>query len=387
MSGATTAPAPTSAPRDPAEDQRLDEEARRNAQQQLDDNPRLNAMDAIAARNDAVIDDQLAAEGLSASVTVGDQGHPPAAPPPPPPAPAAPAPSAAPAPGPAPAPSPTPAPAPGIYSKVAEVVGNEPVPLDQLDQLRVTVRIDGEDRVMTVHDLRRSTQLDGAAQKRLQQANELLEKARTAASAAPSGAPASPAPPPVGVEARTSTGDIPSAKPTAAVKDLVQALLVGDEARAEELLAPILTGSQQAPQIDTARIASQAAAQVKQQLSVDDANAKFRSEFQDIVGDPHLASVADELFEEVMAEEPHKPYDQALEEAGKRTRAWMASKGLGSAAPAPTPAPTPRDKKLDRKSQIDEVSGLNARGAGPAEERIPTASETIAEMRGQRGLS
>ena len=172
----------------PEEQKRLDDEAR--ARQDVSQNPRMQAMAAIEAENERRIHDQLVAEGLDPGFKPGEQGRTTATEEDPPietaPRPT-PAPTAAPTP-PAPAPASTPAPAPKGKSMSPDLLarlGSEPIPFEDLDQIKVRVKVDGEEREMTLHDVRRSTQLDGAAQKRLQQANELLEQAKRAASDSP----------------------------------------------------------------------------------------------------------------------------------------------------------------------------------------------------------
>lgn len=364
----------------PEEQKRLDDEAR--ARQDVSQSPRMQAMAAIDADNERRIHDQLVAEGLDPGFKPGEQGRTTAIEEDPPietaPRPT-PAPTAAPTP-PAPAPASTPAPAPkgkAMSPDLLARLGSEPIPFEDLDQIKVRVKVDGEEREMTLHDVRRSTQLDGAAQKRLQQANELLEQARRTASATPA-----PTAPPVGVAPAPASRESAPASTTEEVNNLVSALFNGDEDTAKVLLGKILAGSQQAA--DPASLAQQAAATVRQQLSVDEANSAFRSAYSDIVGDPHLARAADGFYDEVMAEFPHKSYAEALMEAGQRTQAWMASKGIKTAT-EPASGST-RQEKQQRKERIDEVRALNRTPANQ-EVRELTPSEVIAEMRKERGLA
>lgn len=365
------------------DERRADEEARKR--QDPASTQRMQDMEALENQRMQRLHDEMVAAGLEPGFTVGEQGTPPAPPPPAPapeeidtPAPPPPAPPAPAAPAPSPAPSPTPAPQ-ALDPQLLAQLGNEPIPLEALDQVQVRVRIDGEDRLMTLHDIRRSTQLDGAAHRRLEQANQLLEQARRTA------APAAPAPnPPVGVEPKGRPGDSTPASVTEEVKGLVSALFVGDEEAASASLTKILAGVQ-SPAIDPSKLTQQVATNVKQQLSAEEAEREFRSAFPDIVGDPHLARAADGFYSEVVAESPQTAYADALDEAGKRTRAWMASKGIKTAT-EPAQGST-RQERLERKERTTgkDVRGLN-RTPAQQDERVPTPSETIAEMRKQRGL-
>lgn len=377
--------------RDPNEDARLDEEARRNAQARAAENPRLAAMDAIAAANAARVDEQLRAEGLETMTPIGDQSqtHTPSPPPPPvdladdttrrtPPAPK-PSTTATPAPS-------TPAPPAAPAFDLSVLTSGQPIPMEALDHIKVRVKIDGEEREVTVHELRRTAQLDGAAHKRLEQANVLLQQAREAAARTgqplPSGGTPAPSPH-VGVAPPPPSPQSPPANATAAMTDLVQALFTGDQEVAMAKLAELLPRPQQ-PAHDVASIAAQVAPVVRQQLSEEEANAQFRSCFQDIVGDPILVSAADRFFDEVMAESPQKPYAEALNEAGNRTRTWLEARTGKPATATPAP-PSSQQQRLERKRQIDEVRPLN-RTATTADPQPQTNSQIIAEMAAQRGL-
>ncbi|MBP7966154.1 MAG: hypothetical protein KAZ23_01955 [Burkholderiaceae bacterium] len=365
----------------PEEQKRLDDEAR--ARQDVAQNPRMQAMAAIEADNERRIHDQLVAEGLDPGFKPGEQGRTTAIEEDPPietaPRPT-PAPTAAPTP-PAPAPAATQgtkAKAKSLSPELLAQFGDEPIPFEALDQIKVRVPVDGEMREMTLHDVRRTVQLDGAAQKRLQQANELMKEAQQrTASATPV-----PTAPPVGVAPAPASRESAPASTTEEVNNLVSALFNGDEDTAKVLLGQILAGSQQAA--DPASLAQQAAATVRQQLSVDEANSAFRSAYSDIVGDQHLARAADGFYDEVMAEFPHKSYAEVLMEAGQRTRDWMASKGIKTATGSASGST--RQEKQQRKERIDEVRSLNRTPANQ-EVREPTPSEVIAEMRKERGLA
>lgn len=342
--------------------------------EQVESNPRVTAMDAIAARNDGQVVDELRAAGADIPAIT----------------PAPPPPTETPAPTPAPAaatPAPTAAPAAAaIDEQVLAQLGKQTVRVEALDNVRISMKVDGKDWEGTIFELRRMGQLDGAAQSRLARANELLEQAERVRAAA-NGAPApGPAAPPAGDDGKTGGGDsAPKSKDvTEEATRLANALLGGDEEAVTEALKKILQGAQPTQQIDTSTLVSQLVPKVKQQLSVEDATRKFASEFKDIVGDPYLASVADGHLGDVLKEEPQKPFDEALQEAGKRTRDWLASKGV---KPASSPAPTPaRDTKLERKEGIDNVAGLSTK-ATPPEVKEQTASDVISEMRAARGLA
>lgn len=346
----------------------LDAQAR--ARQDVSQHPRMQMMAAIATKHEDDIEAQLAAEGLSSRVVHGEQpvndgrtpveleddatGTPPVQQTQRQPAKTAATPD------------------------VLKQFGSDPVPMETLDNLQVRVKIDGVDRVMSLHDLRRAAQLDGAAHARLEQANKLLREAQAAASAAPK--------PPVGVEGKTATGDssLASEDVTAAANSLVDALFVGDKDAAVATVKKLLAGAQPAgQQFDPEAIARQVAPAVRQQLSQEEAEAQFRSDFKDVVKDPLLVSVADRFFEEAMAIDPQKSYAAALTEAGNSTRQWLAAQAGTTATGQGTR--NSRQGKLEAKAKIDEVSALS-RTDVTQEPTIPSHSQVIADMRKQRGL-
>lgn len=362
----------------------LDEEARRR--QDVSQHPRMQMMAAIAQKHEAAIDEQLAAEGLSSRTTVGEQ-------------------------------QPvndtrtqgsvdddqqrqqqttqqrteqqddqrqqqttTQQPAQRTSGQVdLQAFGTDPVPVEALDKLRIKVKIDGEVREMSMHELRRAAQLDGAAHARLEEANRILREAQEAAKRTTQQ-------PPVGVEGKTGAGDSSSASQdvTAAAEGLVEALFVGDKAAAVETVKKLLAGAQPAAQnVDTDTIARQVVPAVRQQLSMEEAEAQFARDFKDVVKDPILVSVADRFFEEARAADPQKSYAELLTEAGNATRDWFGTNRKPANEPAQSNS---RQEKLAAKQRLDEPAALN-RTSAQQEPEIPTHSQVIADMRKQRGLA
>lgn len=388
------------------EEASLNEEALRR--QDPSETQRMQDMEALEAQRTRRLIADLRANGLeedarALEATLNNPDEPAAntpTPPPPPPPPreeetehrgaATPPPPAAPTPPPAKTPAAPAAPAaPAVDPQLLAQLGQGAIPLEALDALKVRMRIAGEDVEMTVHDLRRSAQLDGAAHKRLEEANRLLNEARQAAERTRSGAPAAPTPPqpPVGVDQQRQGGDHSPASVTEKVNSLVNALFVGDAEAAAAALQEVLTTGRQAVTVEPdQQLVATVAGHVKQQLSVEEANEQFRSNFPEIVGDRTLASAADQFYAEALAENPKMGYSQALEEAGKRTRAWMASKGMSATGPQ---GGSTRQERQDRKERAAdrEVRSANRTTQGQQEERIPSPSETIEEMRKARGLA
>lgn len=251
--------------------------------------------------------------------------------------------------------------------------GTQGQPQD-LSKLMVKVKIDGQEREVSVADMQRQYQINGAAEVRLQQATRLLNEARARAAAAP----------PVGSDARQGNGDsaaAPENQPTA--KEIVQALFTGSEEEATQAVQKLLAGRSTpvAPTHDPEQLVEQLAPVLKQQLVVESALDKFMAANADIVQDPHLVDLTNRFLEAEVA--GGKPYPEALQAAGEQTRGWLARMGVKPAAePAPT---TPRDKKLERKAAMDNLPALNQTAAS-TQEPPQSASDVIAQMRKARGL-
>lgn len=357
---------------------------------------RLEAMRAIAERNQSRIEADHRAEGVAFNVDAPAPAptadtpspSPSPAPTPMPPAPPAPAPApSASAPAPGPADAPTPAPAPASDQVALQLQLDQVYPAEVLDNVRVRMKVNGVVRELTFAEMRREAQLDGAAGARFQQATQLLQQAQRSSTQAPAPTPAAPAPassapaptpsPPVGSDGKPAPGD--SAGLTAVAQRLTKSLFDGNEAETQAALLEVMTlarPSNGAPAPDVQQIT----ATVRQQLSMEGAIAQFTAEYQDIVGDPFLAGIADENFSAIVAADPQKSPAQAMQEAGELTRTWMRSKGL--ATPTQERAPAGPGRTLARnKSTIDTVVGTSQRATAPAEPAIPSTSQVIENMR------
>lgn len=272
----------------------------------------------------------------------------------------------------------------GHDDQVATQLEDKPTVLsDGLEKVMVTVKIDGQERQVSVADMQRDYQKNGAADKRLEEAaRQSREAARLLAEAqARAGIPPVGVDPNKGTPESTTQAETSGDDPKAEAKRIVTALFEGDEEKALEAVERLVAG-RQAPtqaQPDTQQIAQV----VKQQMSVDSALEQFSKDYQDIVSDPYLATIADQYLE-AEVKDPTKSYAEALDAAGKKTRDWLAAK---TGQPAVNTPPTmDRTQKLERKAGIDNVQALNTK-ATTVEEPVQSASDVIADMKKQRGLA
>ena len=235
----------------------------------------------------------------------------------------------------------------------------------------VKVKIDGVESEVTLDELTRQYQKNGAAERRLEEATRLLNEARAAV-------------PPVGFAKPATSSESPPVEPqpqggTDEAKAFLAALFDGDEVKALDALQKIGLGRPQ-PTQDTAQLAAQLTPAIKQQLVVDSALESFSKDYADIVKDPYLADLADRFLDAEVAS--GKPFTEALETAGQKTRDWLKSKGVTQTGPEPT---INRNTKLERKAGIDVIPALNTK-ATTIEEPEQSAQDVIREMRKSRGL-
>ena len=266
-------------------------------------------------------------------------------------------------------------PAANADEQITRQLSEEPTVLtDGLDRTMVKVKIDGEERTVSIADAVRNYQKDSAATKRLEEATRIRREAdeyavrRTTATAVAE------------TEPRLAESDAPKAGDSA-VKEFIAALFEGDEDKAMAAFDKATGAGRSNPTLDPEELAKRLTPAVKQQLLVESALEQFSKDYSEIVADSHLAAVCDGYLNEELAN--GKPFDKATQEAGKRTRDWVRQKaGVPAGSELPT---TPRNERLERKRGIDTIPAANARSS-TTEQPQQTTSQTIAEMRAARGL-
>lgn len=264
---------------------------------------------------------------------------------------------------PAPEPEANDAPAPVVEEK-----GDQPIILDgDLSKYKVKAKVDGQDAEVSLEDALRQYQKNTAADKRLAEASRILKAAEDAAQARNT-------PEPVHAPA-------PAVDDGQEVDAIINALWDNERDKAKEALTKALKRRQPEPTVDPSKLVEQIAPQIKQQIAVENALAEFRKANADIVDDPYLTQITEKFWDEEIS--GGKPLVDALSDAGKRTRDWLKSKGIGAANPSPT---ITRDEKRARKEGIDNIPSASARASSSNDEREPTPSEVMAEMRAKRGL-
>lgn len=198
--------------------------------------------------------------------------------------------------------------------------------------------VNGEKRLLTLDGAKRQLQIGTAAEVRMQHAAEaerrLKEReARIAASEA-------------ALQARTQQAQTQRSVPAEPdlteedllkeATDIFETAFSGTEEDAAKKLAKTLakikasSTARPAPQIDQAAIARQAASLAMGTLTaqsrkkdVQTGYQDFKKNYSEIVADPQLFKMADDMTDNIEREHPDWSVAQIMDEAGKRTRAWV----------------------------------------------------------------
>lgn len=251
----------------------------------------------------------------------------------------------------------------------------EPVILadEDLSKYRVKVKVNGEERVVTLDEMRASAQKNDAADLYLAEAKQLLHDAKT-------GKPADAATPPA----------TPPTEPTSTEPDpadaVIDQLFAGNEAEAKRLLREAIKKAAPPAAAPVAPDVGKIVATVEQSIVVRSALRQFAKDHKEIVGDPIARDVADRILSEITEGKPLEAFSEErigkiLDETADRFSKWtQAIAGV----PATVPTATTRDEKAARKETIDELPTAATRAAS----NVPlpkTPSDVIEAMKAARG--
>lgn len=184
-------------------------------------------------------------------------------------------------------------------------------------------------------------------------------------------------------------------------RDIVKTLFSGDEDDAAQKLADLMKRSRApaaaAPAIDVTQIANQAAGiavgqMTQREVAVDASTGleQFGKDYPEIMSDPVLYNVADNLTDVIEAEHPEWKPSAIMLEAGKRTKDWLA-KQRGQTPPGSPPRQPPADNDPNRQERKDNlvripIPALGAQSPhGEVAEEVQTPNEALAEIRESRG--
>ena len=278
----------------------------------------------------------------------------------------------------------------------------------------VKAKVNGQDRLIPLADAKRQLQISTAAEVRMQAAakmegdvkdREVRVTAGEAALAARLKVASQPAVP--------AQADLTEEDLLEEAKDIFNTAFSGTEEDAAEKLAKTLVKIKQTatpaaqPQVDPNAVARQAASMVYGTLTaqskkkdVADGYKAFKDDYPDIVGNQQLFKMADDLTDQLEKEHPDWSISQLMDEAGKRTRAWVKDLTGQPHDTGDEPLPAPGDQNspavnLDTQTRQERKAGLvrmptPAAGAqhfepGESEDDEQSPQEAFAQLKKARG--
>ncbi len=250
-------------------------------------------------------------------------------------------------------------------------------PATEPDSNTLTLKVDGDEKEITLEQAKAELQKNQAADKRLTEASRkqqqlaqweqnLLQREQSLQ------------------QKPTDTTASTDLKET--IQTAVDSLYDGETDEAVEALAKVL--QPQAPSIDPQQISQQATQQVMAQLKEDQfeterqqGNQQFNEKYQDITSDPQLYKMANDKTIDLMQAHPDWSPTQIIDEAGRQTREWVHSlKGSGSN--------NSYQARMQRKSNLTSLprsQGSVAYQQPKAKNGPTTPKQVIADMRQARG--
>ncbi|THF55922.1 hypothetical protein [Pseudothauera rhizosphaerae] len=213
---------------------------------------------------------------------------------------------------------------------------------DGFDKVKVRAKIDGEEVEVSLDQVLRQFQKNGAADRRLAEATKILNEAKERATA-----PNDANDEKQQEEPGRADEKAPGTKELA--EKAVAALMEGNEAEVATIFDEVMNGrQQQVPAIPSVEEITQS---VKQQIEVESALRQFSTDYADIDSDPYLSVLAIQAVQQKVQEGTSFP--DALRETGEDLRGWIKGKsGAATDEPATTAA---RNERLERKARLDNV--------------------------------
>jgi len=236
----------------------------------------------------------------------------------------------------------------------------------------VKLKVNGQEREMTMEQVIAIAQKSEAADLRLQEASRRIQEAELREAQLRE------------FEAKAKNSQ-PSAQDVGNMKQKAReyhdALLDGDDERADELLIQIQNAGRQSPTLDESQLVDniyrtieQKNAEAKRQAELREAQSFFNSEFADIAKDKILYDVADKFTVEIMQENPNLSPKDVVTEAGKRTREWYGMKETNT-------------RTARKQKAIGGMSGNNARRAGNPAPKPKSRADVLNDIRAGRGAA
>ena len=266
------------------------------------------------------------------------------------------------------------------------------------DEAKVTIKVDGEEREVSLEELKRGYQIESAARERLDIATETMKRAED-------------------LERRLASGEVsePEETPSPESEDgqdidwkgLADTLQYGEsDAAAEALKSAVENATQGAGNTATPE---EIELRTLDRLEWQQTLAKFGEEYPDIIQDQTLAAIAgkfgNEIFQKVAADsqktgQPRPPYWDIFRTAGDQTRKWLAwVSGSGDSVDGQNEetggpqAPAVPETKTERKRASSKPPAPRSSGSAAPDQPQQEQSELskrrdgIADIASARGQS
>lgn len=249
--------------------------------------------------------------------------------------------------------------------------------IDNLDGVRVRIKVDGEEREVALADVVRTAQKHEAADARLQEASRLLENARAQAQQAQQQAQSQQKEQPTTDNAQKARNDREQR-----AKELIEAMFHGDEKQAAQVISELLHNDLPAKdgvnhqQPDAEQIAQQ----VEESLARRNALREFATVYPEVLKDPDLATLADMKLARRISQ--GEAFSQALMQVGDEiyTKTGLKTSATTQANQASIPTQTER---VERKRQTDFVRSRSASTAS-TQDKPESAADIVQGMVNQR---
>jgi hypothetical protein len=243
---------------------------------------------------------------------------------------------------------------------------------------KIKIKVDGEEREVTLDEVTKSFQIESAARKRMTEATQKVAEADRLLAEAKA---AKPAPSEKTSETSSNTDLIEKYKAQA------EALLEGDTDKYAQLAVEIqqLGGASTTAEPDFEKLSAALAPKIKQQMTVESAYDAFTSTYSDVIANPILYQMSVEKYHELTAE--GKDAATAFTEAGEHARSEVRKMAEAQGMVIPTPSTATKQDRLDVKRQATSTTNVkSASGTASSSQTAPkTRAEVLAAMATSRG--
>lgn len=246
----------------------------------------------------------------------------------------------------------------------------EPEPAAKPESHAHRVKIDGVEQEVDTETLIRAYQKNAAADRRLEEAAQLLRNAQQIAAQTAAQLGTAPVEPEQSVDIKAQAAG------------LVETLMTGDTDTATEALVKLLTQSRggdqptpQAPAVDPDVLTSQ----VLERIAVNSAFERIQSDYPEIISDPDLEALAISKRDRLMAN--GKTMAEAMVEASDEVYRIVGKTPNGRQA---APAEQKTSVRKENKARLDPIPAASAVAVSPKSPAESSPSALIAEMASKR---